>query len=161
MQRAPSSACLIECQKGLFLLFTSNKRDTCYPLLRNPYQLRTSSSRSDLCPHLLHMSRPTVFQGSWQYVMKLGHFHLKRKKVSLSVDVLLLLSCRCVTEPMGRTAGHGSHRDFMVVQLCLAYSSVLGTFSMEIPLVGLLILGLSLLHKCLLSIPNLKERESC
>lgn len=29
----------------------------------------------------------------------------------LSVDVLLLFSRRCFTEPMGRTAGHGSHRD--------------------------------------------------
>lgn len=47
----------------------------------------------------------------------------------------------------------------MVVQLCPACSSVLGTFSPEMPLVGLLILGLSLLHKCLLLIPNFKKRE--
>lgn len=91
--------------------------------------------------------------------MKLGRFHLKRKKINVAISgcsvALLLQVCH---KANGKNS---SHRDFMAVQLCLAYSSVLGTFSMEIPLVGLLILGLSLLHKCLLLIPNLKERESC
>lgn len=48
---------------------------------------------------------------------------------------------------------------FMVVQLRPACSSVLGTFSPEMPLAGLLILGLSPLHKRLLLIPSFKERE--
>lgn len=46
--------------------------------------------------------------------------------MSLSVDVLLLFSSRCVTEPMGRTAGHGSPRDFMVVHTVQPVALCLG-----------------------------------
>lgn len=82
--------------------------------------------------------------------------------MSLSVDVLLLFSHRCVSEPMGITAGCGSHRDLYDgaalsgLYLCpwdLQYGDAInwtpdpGTFSFT--------------FKCLLLIPNFKERESC
>lgn len=111
------------------------------------------------CVHICCKSPNQQFFRGVDKCNETGTFSLKKEENKCCYQWMFCCSShagRCAMELVGRT-GCGSHRD--LYGGAAPSSLQLGTFSPEMPLAGLLILGLSPLHKCLLLIPSFKERE--